>query len=80
MWVAEFKGYIVVYRAPVLGEDQRGHEEKSPIDGGISRGYWQTTNAWRGRSVSQTDVQLGKVDNSEAPQMSGVEGRVPHIT
>ena len=29
--VAEFKGYIVVYRAPVLGEDQRGHEEKSPI-------------------------------------------------
>ena len=29
--VAEFKGYIVVYRASVLGEDQRGHEEKSPI-------------------------------------------------
>ena len=29
--VAEFKGHVVVYRAPVLGEDQRGLEEKSPI-------------------------------------------------
>ena len=29
--VAEFKDHIVVYRAPVLGEDQRGLEEKSPI-------------------------------------------------
>ena len=29
--VAEFKGYIVVYRAPVLGEDQRCQEEKSYV-------------------------------------------------
>ena len=40
-----FKGYIVVYRAPVLGEDQLGREEKAHIHvADVARMTWVTTS------------------------------------
>ena len=85
--VAEFKGYIVVYRAPVLGEDQRGHEEKSPIHvadvvrmmGGYRVGNRGPRTPGVGEVFPNQEVQLDNVDNGEAPRLSGVGGAVPHI-
>jgi len=69
--VAEFKGYIVVYRAPVLGEDQHGLEEKSPIHvadvvrmmGGYRVGNRGPRTPGGEEVFPNQEVQLDNVDN-----------------
>jgi len=71
----------------VLGEDQRGHEEKSPIkfaDSVIMMGRYSAGNRGPrtpgvGEVFPNQEVQLDSVDNGEAPRLSGVGGAVPHI-
>ena len=85
--VAEFKGHVVVYRAPVLGEDQRGVEEKSPIHvadvvrmmGGYRVGNRGPRTPGGEEVFPNQDVQLDNVDNGEAPRLSVVGGVLPHI-
>jgi hypothetical protein len=64
----------------VLGEDQRGHEEKSPIkfaDAVIMMGRYSAGNRGPrtpgvGEVFLNQEVQLDSVDNGEATRLSGM--------